>query len=213
MRYDITECTVCYDKWQWREVWPSMVTHTRNLFSAFNSSKCTHSSEHTHHEHTPGAVGSQCRGAWGAVGGSVPCSRVSHQSWYWGGESAGYSLPIPTIPAGPETRTRDLRVTSPTPYLLGQDCHLIYLINPQHRFNLHPHPIGDSVFISRHKRWMSCVRVGQTESRICRYITVAMERILCWAGWGSPTLFPFTNLIHLITSCITIGQFAVVFYT
>ncbi len=32
---------------------PSMVTHIRNSCSAFNSSKCTH----THHEHTPGAVG------------------------------------------------------------------------------------------------------------------------------------------------------------
>ncbi len=56
-----------------------MVTHTQNLCSAFNPSKCTHSSEHT-----PGAVGSQCCGARGAVGGPVPCSRVSPQSWYWG---------------------------------------------------------------------------------------------------------------------------------
>ncbi len=40
---------------------------------------------HTHREHTPGAVGSLlCCGARGAVGGSVPCSRVSLQSWYWG---------------------------------------------------------------------------------------------------------------------------------
>ncbi len=39
---------------------------------------------HTHSsEHTPGAVGSQCCGARGAVGGLVPCSRVSPQSWYW----------------------------------------------------------------------------------------------------------------------------------
>ncbi len=29
-------------------------------------------------------------------------------------ESAGYLLPPPTIPAGPETRTRNLRVTRPT---------------------------------------------------------------------------------------------------
>ncbi len=28
-------------------------------------------------------MGSQCCGARGAVGGSVPCSRVSPQSWYW----------------------------------------------------------------------------------------------------------------------------------
>ncbi len=62
------------------------VTHTRNSCSAFNPSKVhTHSSEYTHREHTPGAVGSHfCCGARGAVGGSVPCSRVSPQSWYWG---------------------------------------------------------------------------------------------------------------------------------
>ncbi len=59
------------------------VTHTRNLCSAFNPSKCTHT--HTHREHTPGTVGSYlCCSAQGAVGGSVPCSRVSPQSWYWG---------------------------------------------------------------------------------------------------------------------------------
>ncbi len=49
-----------------RDVWPSMVTHTRNLCSAFNPSKCphtavsseqthTHTHTHTHREHTPGA--------------------------------------------------------------------------------------------------------------------------------------------------------------
>ncbi len=94
-----------------------MVTHTWNLCSAFKPIQVhTHtavSSEqtHTHREHTPGAVGShlRCCGARGAVGGS-------------GGESAGHSLPPPTIPAGPETRTRDLWVTSPTLYPLGYDC-------------------------------------------------------------------------------------------
>ncbi len=57
-----------------------MVTHTRDLCSAFNPSKVhTHSSEHTH-----GAVGSHlCYSARGAVGGSVPCSRAP-QPWYWG---------------------------------------------------------------------------------------------------------------------------------
>ncbi len=39
-----------------------------------------------------------------------------------GGESAGYSLPPPTNPAGPETRTRDLWVTRPTLYTLDHDC-------------------------------------------------------------------------------------------
>ncbi len=57
-----------------------MVTHTRNLCSAFIPSKVrTHSVKHW-----PGAVGSHlCCGARGAVGGSVPCSRAP-QSWYWG---------------------------------------------------------------------------------------------------------------------------------
>ncbi len=62
-----------------------MVTHTRNWSSAFNPSKCTHtavSSEHTHCEPAPGAVGSHCSSARGAIGGSVPCSRAP-QSWYW----------------------------------------------------------------------------------------------------------------------------------
>ncbi len=44
--------------------------------------------------HTPGAVASQRCGTQGAVGGSVPCSRVSPQSW--------------TIPAGAEIRTHNL---------------------------------------------------------------------------------------------------------
>ncbi len=36
-------------KWKWRDMWPSMVTHTRNLCSAINPSKVhTHRSEHTH---------------------------------------------------------------------------------------------------------------------------------------------------------------------
>ncbi len=61
------------------------------LSSAFHPSKCTYtavSSEQTqtHREHIPGAVGSQCCVARGAVEGSVPCSRVSHEE----GESAVY---------------------------------------------------------------------------------------------------------------------------
>ncbi len=66
-----------------------MLTHTLNLCSAFTHPRCTytavntHTHTHTHCENTPGAVGSQCCAARGAVGGSVPCSRVSPQSWYW----------------------------------------------------------------------------------------------------------------------------------
>ncbi len=104
-------------KWKWCDMWPSMVTHTLNLCSAFIPSKCTLSSEHTHthtHTHTPGAVGSHlCCGARGAVGGSgLAQGHISRG--IEGGESAVYSLPIPTIPAGPETRTRDLWIMSPT---------------------------------------------------------------------------------------------------
>ncbi len=62
---------------------------------------------HTHtHTHTPGAVGSQRCGARGAVGGSVPCSRVSPQSW--------------TFPAGAENPQP--QITSPALYPLGHDC-------------------------------------------------------------------------------------------
>jgi len=46
--------------------------------------------------HTLGAVGSQHCGARGAVGGSVPCSRISPQSW--------------TIPARAEIQTHNLRL-------------------------------------------------------------------------------------------------------
>ncbi len=59
-------------------------THSQNWCSAFNPSKCTHtavSSEHTHCEHTPRAVGSHCSSP-GSNWGSVPCSRAP-QSWYW----------------------------------------------------------------------------------------------------------------------------------
>ncbi len=56
---------------------------------------------HTHREHTPGAVGSHlCCSARGAFGGSVLCSRAPHRG-IKGGESAGHSLPPPTIPARP----------------------------------------------------------------------------------------------------------------
>ncbi len=39
-----------------------------------------------------------------------------------GGESTGYLLPPPTIPAGSETRTHNLQVTRLTLYPLDSDC-------------------------------------------------------------------------------------------
>ncbi len=96
----------------------------KDLCSAFNPSKCTHTAVNTHTRwtHTQSKVGSQCCGARGAVVGSVVVLKVE--------ESAGYSLPPPTIPAGPETRTRNLRVTSPTLYPLGHDCPLQVWTHP-----------------------------------------------------------------------------------
>ncbi|KAB5540146.1 hypothetical protein PHYPO_G00098460 [Pangasianodon hypophthalmus] len=91
-----------------------MVTHTRNLCSAFNPSKCTHTvvNEHTHtHTRSSGqpffaaAPGALLKGLT-----SVVVLRV--------GESAGHSLPPPTIPAGPETQTHNLQVASLTATLL-----------------------------------------------------------------------------------------------
>ncbi len=78
--------------------WPSMVTHIRNLCSAFNHPKCTHTAVNTHQwththtvnthrEHTPGAVGSHfCCGTRGAVGApqaSFGALLKGTQSWYW----------------------------------------------------------------------------------------------------------------------------------
>ncbi len=64
-----------------------------------------------HLTHPSGAVGSRHCSARGAVGGSVPCPRVSPQSW--------------TLPARAGIRTHNLglpRVSSPTLYPLGHDC-------------------------------------------------------------------------------------------
>ncbi len=52
--------------------------------------------------------GQPCYSARGAVGGLVPCSRTP-QSWYW-----RLFTPPSTIPAGPEIRTYNLWITSPT---------------------------------------------------------------------------------------------------
>ncbi len=86
--------------------WALFVTYTI-VQSIMRSEMC---SLHLTHPsaHTPGAVGSQHCGARGAVGGSVPCSRVSPQSW--------------TLPARARIRTHNLglsQVSSPTFYPLG----------------------------------------------------------------------------------------------
>ncbi len=94
----------------------------------------THSSEHTHtHTHTVNTHPEQ--GAANAAGSvewlGVRCLAQGHLSrGIDGREGAGYSLPPPTIPAGPETRTRDLRVTSPTLYTLSHNCPTLFYLFP-----------------------------------------------------------------------------------
>ncbi len=99
-----------------------MVTHTLNLCSAFNPSKVrTHSSEQTHTVNTHPEQ-------WAAIYVAAPgehlgvrCLAQGHLSrGIEGGESAGHSLPLPTIPAGPrlELATFGLRVRL---LLLGHD--------------------------------------------------------------------------------------------
>ncbi len=88
-----------------------MVTHTRNWSSAFNPSKCTHTAVSS--EHTPRAVGSHCSSAREQLG--VRCLAQGHLSHgIEGGESAVHSQSPPSIPAGPEIRTRNLWITSLT---------------------------------------------------------------------------------------------------
>ncbi len=140
-----------------------MVTHTRNWSSAFNSSKCTHtavSSEHTHCEHAPGAVGSHCSSARGAIGGSVPCSRVP-QSWYWRWREC-CSFTIPTFNP---CRTWDL---NPQPLDYKSDS---LTIRPRL-----PHQMGRWVFpTARDFRWVWKL------SGLCEVFGKAWERLRCSA--------------------------------
>ncbi len=76
----------------------------------------THPSAHTHtavsSEHTQWAANAAAPGEQLGVRCLAQGSHLSRG--IEPGESAGHSLPPPTIPAGPETRTRDLQVTSPS---------------------------------------------------------------------------------------------------
>ncbi len=92
------------------------LSHTQ-LYREYITSSEMYSLHLTHPKwtHTQSS-GQPCYSARGAVGGSVPCSRTP-QSWYW-----RRILPPPTIPAGPEIRTHNLPLTSPTRYPLGHDC-------------------------------------------------------------------------------------------
>ncbi len=73
-----------------------MVKYTRNLCSAFITSKCTHSvvntHTHTHREHTPGGVGSHIAAAPGEQLGVWCLAQGSQLMVLKVEESAGYSL-------------------------------------------------------------------------------------------------------------------------
>ncbi len=80
INYEAQICFICHihNYTEYNQQW--------NVFSAFNPSKCTHT----------WSSGQPTLRFPGAVGGSVPRSRVSPQSW--------------TIPAGAEIRTHNLRL-------------------------------------------------------------------------------------------------------
>ncbi len=116
----VSKRNLLYLQKKWSDIWPSVVTHTRNLCSAFIPSKCTHTAVNTHthtHTHTVNTDPEQWAAIYAAAPGEqlgVRClAQGSHLSrGIEGGESAGYSLPPPTIPAGlrPELATFALRV-------------------------------------------------------------------------------------------------------
>ncbi len=89
------------------------LSHTR-LYRDYITSSEMYSLHLTHPKWThTRSSGQPCYGARGAVGGSVPCS-MTPQSWYWRRRERWLFTPSPTIPAGPEIRTHNLWITSPT---------------------------------------------------------------------------------------------------
>ncbi len=86
--------------YQWRDIQPCMLTHTLNSCSAFTHPKCTHTAVNTHTVNTH-------LEQWAAIYAAAPreqlwvrCLAQGHLSrGTEGGESAGHSLPPPTIPA------------------------------------------------------------------------------------------------------------------
>ncbi len=79
----------CKEKGKGSGVWPSMVTHTQNVCSAFNPSKCTHTVVNIHPEQW--AANAAVPGEQLGVRCLAQGSHLSHG--IEGGESAGYSLP------------------------------------------------------------------------------------------------------------------------
>ncbi len=110
--------------------WALFVTYT--IIQSITSSEMC--SLHLTHPsaHTLGAVVSRHSGARGAIEGSVPCSRVSPQSW--------------TIPAGAE-----IRVTSPTLYLIEPRLPPVFYLTIMYFYNEN----DDEYSILQKRRWIA----------------------------------------------------------
>ncbi len=94
------------------DLWPSMVTHTWNLCSAFNPSKCTLTAVNTHPEQWEASVA-----APGEQLGVRCLAQGSHLSrGIEAGESAGYSLPhrqsLPDLGLEPATFELQVRLSN-----------------------------------------------------------------------------------------------------
>ncbi len=95
---------------KWRDIQPSIwwpILWIRALHLPIQSAY-THTAVNTHTPwtHTRSSEQPFMLWRWGAVGGPVPCSRAPRYG-IEGGERTFHSLPPPTIPAEPETRTRN----------------------------------------------------------------------------------------------------------
>ncbi len=128
----------------------------------------THSSEHTYTVNTHPEQ-------WAAIYAAAPgeqlgvrCLAQGHLSrGIEGGESAVHSLPPPTIPAGPETRTRNLWDTSPTLQPLGHDF-------PRH--------LGSSWLrpTLQYSRWQQCTLLLDVERQKKRSSRLLYTCICCF---------------------------------
>ncbi len=104
-------------KWKWRDIHPSLVNRTRKSCSAFNPFKVyTHSSAHTHSEHTH--THTHTHTPWthtrssGQPGEQFGVRCLAQGYWGWR-ESCTFTPPTYNS-SRPETRTRNLWLTSPT---------------------------------------------------------------------------------------------------
>ncbi len=108
--------------WKWRDIQPSVATHTRNSCSAFNPSKVhththTHTQwtqwTHTHSEHTHTHTQEQWAAIYTVASGEqlgVRCLAQGHLVVVLRVERALYIHSPPTIPAGPRLEPATFRL-------------------------------------------------------------------------------------------------------